>query len=105
MPKAVSEPFVVYRAAQVCREPEAIVRQHRGFGFIEFDAVGLLRPLERDLRVADLVRDIDVNRGLDRAAERAVDPDLEFADAERVVEAAADAPCHLPHIGAAARDA
>src|SRR3546814_6041362 len=99
------EPVFLDRAAQFGLEPEAIVRQHRGFGFIDFDAVGLLRPLERDLRVADLVRDIDVNRGLDRAAERAVDADLEFADAERVVEAAADAPCHFSHIGAAARDA
>ncbi len=103
--KGEVEPVFFDRVAQLGFESEAIVRQHRGFGFVDFDAVGLLGALERDLRMADLIGDIGVNRGLNRAAERAVDADFQFTDAERMVEAAADAPRHFAHIGAAARDA
>src|SRR3546814_6932278 len=53
---------------------------------VDFDAVGLLRALERDLRVANLVGDIALARSLDRAAQRAVDADLQVADAKGVVE-------------------
>ena len=99
------EPIFLDRIAQLGFHPEPVVRQHRGFGFIDFDAVGLLGALERDLRVADLIGDIGVSCRLDRAAERAVDADLQFADAEGVVETAADAPRHFANVGAAAHDA
>src|SRR3546814_14035531 len=72
---------------------------------VDFDAVGLLRALERDLRVANLVGDIALGRSLDRAAQRAVDADLQVADAKGVVETAADAPRHFADVGLAAGDA
>src|SRR3546814_3933863 len=72
---------------------------------VDFDAVGLLRALERDLRVANLVGDIALARSLDRAAQRAVDADLQVADAKGVVETAADAPRHFADVGLAAGDA
>ena len=93
------------RVAQFGFEPEAIVGEQRRLGFVDFDAVGLLRPLECDLRVADLVGDIGVGRGLNRAPERAIDADLQLADAEGVVEAAPDAARHFADVGLAARDA
>src|SRR3546814_20843388 len=72
---------------------------------VDFDAVGLLGALERDLRVADLVGGLALVHRLDRAAERAIDADLQVADAERVVEAAANAARHFAHVGASAGNA
>ncbi len=97
--KGEVQPVFLDGITQFGFEAEAIVGQHRGFGFVDFDAVGLLRAFQRDLRVPDLIGDIGVSCRLDRTAECAIDADFQFADPEGVIEATADAPRHLAHIG------
>src|SRR3546814_5626052 len=103
--KGEAQPILLDRAPKRGLQPEAVVRHERRLGLVDFDAVGLLRALERDLRVANLVGDIALARSLDRAAQRAVDADLQVADAKGVVETAADAPRHFADVGLAAGDA
>src|SRR5690606_10695114 len=69
------QPVFLDRAPERGLEAEAIVGEHSRLRLVNFDAVGLLRALQGDLRVTDLVADIGVMPRLNGAAERAIDAD------------------------------